>query len=107
MGWRVAEDAQYVAKELLDRMWTLYRDDIGLAAPEEREDYSRFLTKCISPLTIVVSMLKVLHKNGMTFIDLRQAYRDDPDFQSRRCIQTGQGSSYDLHRFWAQADIAI
>ena len=37
-----APASQTLAKELLDRMWTLYRDDIGVAVPETRRDYNRF-----------------------------------------------------------------
>ncbi len=105
----VAEDAQYVAKELLDRMWTLYRDDIGLAAPEEREDYSRFFDEVYIPTDYSgVNAQGATLKNGMTFIDLRPAYRDDPDFQKvEDAYRQGKAPVMTYHRFWAQADIAM
>src|SRR5262249_5062760 len=34
--------SQAMAKALLDRMWTLYRDPIGVGVPETRRDYNRF-----------------------------------------------------------------
>lgn len=34
--------ATTLAQNMLDRMWTLYHDSMGIAAPETRSDYSQF-----------------------------------------------------------------
>ena len=103
------EDARQMAKELLDRMWTLYRDDIGVAVPEERADYSRFFDEVYIPEGYTGENAQgATLKNGMTFIDMRPAYKDDPDYQKvLDAHNQGKTPVMTYHRFWAQADIAM
>jgi len=103
------EDAKQMAKELLDRMWTLYRDDIGVAVPEERADYSRFFDEVYIPSDYTgVNAQGATLKNGMTFIDMRPAYKNDPDYQKvLDAHNQGKAPVMTYHRFWAQADIAM
>ena len=72
--------SQTLAKELLDRMWTLYRDAIGVSAPETRRDYNRFDDP---------SSCRGLHRRDAqrrsdqarpTFIGIRSDFRSDPDW---------------------------
>lgn len=105
------DDASRVlAKELLDRMWNLYRDDKGLAAPEARADYKRFFEQEV----YVPSTFKGTMPNGdalvagVNFLDIRSKYRDDPDFQRvLDAYNAGTDPEFSYHRFWAQCDIAI
>lgn len=104
------EDARILAKELLDRMWNLYRDDKGLAAPELRADYKRFFEQEVAvpngwsgtmPNGDVI-------EPGVTFLDIRSKYLDDPDYQKLLdAYNVGVAPEFTYHRFWAQCDIAI
>lgn len=104
------DEARVIAKELLDRMWNLYKDDKGLAAPEIREDYSRFFEQEIfipagwsgeMPNGDVI-------KPGVKFLDIRSKYKNDPDYQKvLDAYNNGTDPEFYYHRFWAQCDIAI
>ncbi len=105
------DDASRVlAKELLDRMWTLYRDDKGLAAPESRSDYSRFFEQEIyvpAGWTGTMPNGDVIEP-GVTFLELRTKYLQDPDYQKvLTAYNSGEAPVFYYHRFWAQCDIAI
>src|SRR5690554_2363209 len=105
----VDEDAKNMARELLDRMWNLYRTDKGLAAPEPRADYSQFFDEVyIPPNYSGVNAQGATLQNGMTFIDMRPSYLDDPDYQKvLDAYNAGEAPVMLYHRFWAQADIAM
>ena len=105
------DDASRVlAKELLDRMWTLYRDDKGLSAPEARNDYSRFFNQEVyvpSSWTGKMPNGDVI-KSGIKFLDIRSKYKNDPDYQKvLTAYNNGTDPVFNYHRFWAQCDIAI
>lgn len=105
------DDASRVlAKELLDRMWTLYRDDKGLSAPEARSDYHRFFDQEVyvpSNWTGTMPNGDVI-KSGIKFLDIRSKYQYDPDFQTvLSAYNNGVDPVFRYHRFWAQCDIAI
>lgn len=104
------EEAKDLAKELLDRMWNLYRDDKGLAASEKRNDYKRFFEQEV----FVPEGFKGTMPNGdvitpgVSFLDIRSKYYDDPDFQKLQdAYNKGEAPEFIYHRFWAQCDIAI
>lgn len=104
------DESREIAKELLDRMWNLYRDDIGVAAPETRSDYTRFFEQEIyvpegwsgtMPNGDVI-------EPGITFLDIRTQYKDDPDYETLlEAYENGEDPEFTYHRFWAQCDIAI
>lgn len=104
------DSARVLAKELLDRMWNLYRDDIGVAAPETRGDYDRFFDQEVyvpegwsgtMPNGDVI-------ESGIKFIDIRTKYYDDPMFQTlQEAYDNDEDPTFTYHRFWAQAEIAI
>ena len=98
-----------LAKELLDRMWTLNRDAIGVAVPETRADYNRFDDPVYVP-----SGFSGMMPNGdainaaSTFIGLRSVYRSTPPGRRSRRISTAERRpTFTYHRFWAQVDIAL
>ena len=104
------DSARVLAKELLDRMWNLYRDDKGLSAPEARGDYKRFFEQEVyvpegwsgtMPNGDVI-------ESGIKFIDIRTKYYDDPMFDTlKTAYDNGEDPVFNYHRFWAQAEIAI
>lgn len=104
------DSARVLAKELLDRMWNLYRDDKGLSAPEARADYKRFFEQEV----YVPSTFNGTMPNGdalvagVNFLDIRSKYLDDPDYQKvLDAYNAGTAPEFNYHRFWAQCDIAI
>ncbi len=102
--------AKTVAKELLDRMWNLYRDDKGIAVEESRADYSRMLTQEIyipSGWTGKMADGTVI-KSGIKWIELHAKIKQDPDWpRVEAALLAGEAPTFTYHRFWAQADIAI
>lgn len=98
------------AQQLLDRMWNLYKDDKGVAAPELREDYARFFEqKVYVPEGWSGTMANGDEiKPGVSFIDIRTEYEDDPMFQEMEAaLESGKVPEFTYHRFWAQCEIAI
>ncbi len=104
------DEARVLAKELLDRMWNLYKDDKGLSAPEPRDDYNRFFEQEVYvPAGWTGTMPDGDEiKSGIKFLDIRSKYKDDPDFQKvQNAYNNGTIPEFSYHRFWAQCDIAI
>lgn len=104
------DTALYTASQILDRMWKLYRDDIGVAAEEERDDYSRFFEQEVyvpNGWTGKMANGDVI-KPGIKFIDIRTNYYDDPMMQEViDAYNEGRDARFTYHRFWAQSEIAI
>lgn len=87
-----------LARELVDRMWTLYRDDRGVSNPE-RPDFTRLHEKVHVPPGWTGTMPGgAAIRPGVTFLDLRPKYRTDPDFGK---------AEFRYHRFWAQVEVAL
>ncbi|MBY9005438.1 MAG: cellulose 1,4-beta-cellobiosidase [Candidatus Lokiarchaeota archaeon] len=103
------EPSKTTGKEIIDRMWTLYRDDKGVACPESRPDYSRFNDEVYIPTNYNgVNAQGATIENGMTFIEMRPKYLEDPDWAAiEATINAGQDPEMTYHRFWAQADVAM
>jgi hypothetical protein len=104
------DEARVIAKELLDRMWNLYKDDKGLAAPETRADYHRFFDQEIAiPAGWSGKMPNGdIIKPGVKFLDIRSKYKNDPDYKKvLDAYNNGTDPEFYYHRFWAQCDIAI
>ncbi|HEY8344237.1 MAG TPA: glycoside hydrolase family 48 protein [Bacillota bacterium] len=104
------DEARVIAKELLDRMWNLYRDEKGVAVPETRADYRRFFEQTVyipSGWRGVMANGDIIEP-GVTFLDIRSKYRDDPDFPKLlQAYNSNTDPVFTYHRFWAQSDIAI
>ncbi|HZE97224.1 MAG TPA: glycoside hydrolase family 48 protein [Planctomycetota bacterium] len=102
-------ESRAVAKELLDRMWTQYRDSAGVSNPELRPDYTRFH----DPVDLPPGWRGALASGGAitpgtTFLDLRPKYRSDPDFPKvEKAIRSGSPAEFRYHRFWAQVEVAL
>lgn len=98
-----------VCSQLLDRMWTKYRDELGVASHEVRKDFSRFNQKVFVPPNYTGKM-----PNGdainqeSTFLGLRSKYKQDPDWPKvQSYLDGGKAPEFTYHRFWAQAHIAL
>lgn len=104
------DDASRVlAKELLDRMWTLYRDDIGVSAPENVDVTRIFDQEVYVPEGWTGTMPNGdVIENGIKFIDIRSKYTSDPDYSKvLNAYETKTTAEFNYHRFWAQCDVAI
>ncbi|OCI30203.1 glycoside hydrolase family 48 protein [Oerskovia enterophila] len=111
------DEAQAVAKSLLDSIWEHNRDDKGVSAVEVREDYKRFddvLTTTTGDGVYVPSGWQGTMPNGdeiepgVSFLDLRSFYRDDPDWPKVQAyLDGGEAPAFRYHRFWAQSAVAV
>ncbi len=98
-----------LASALLTRMWANYRDSIGVSAPEVRTDYTQFNDSVYIPAGWT-------GKNGQgatlnsstTFITERPKYLQDPSYPKVQAyLNGGAAPTFNYHRFWAQADVAL
>ena len=101
--------ARDLARELLNRMWALYRDEKGVSAPEERRDYIRFNDPVYIPSGwLGTNGQGALIQPGVRFIDIRPRYRQDPDWPKVEAyLNGGPAPVFRYHRFWAQVEIAL
>jgi len=104
------DESRALAKELLDRMWTLYKDEKGLSVEEARGDYKKFFVQEVyipEGWTGTMANGDVI-KSGVKFIDIRSKYRQDPDWEKvETAYKSGVAPVFKYHRFWAQCDIAL
>ncbi|HEX3044036.1 MAG TPA: glycoside hydrolase family 48 protein, partial [Bacillota bacterium] len=97
--------SQTLAANILDAIWS-NKATIGCVIPEDRTDYSRFLTQVIyipSSFTGTNGQGAQI-KTGITFIDMRPSYRNDPQWSK---VTSSGATGLVYHRYWAQADIAL
>ncbi|TYQ16813.1 UNVERIFIED_CONTAM: dockerin type I repeat protein [Acetivibrio alkalicellulosi] len=106
----LAQDALDLGKTLLDHIWTLYRTDKGVMAPETRSDFRRFFEQEVyipSGWTGRMGNGDEI-KSGVKFIDIRSKYRQDPMFETiHSAWERGEAPEVAYHRYWAQCDVAI
>jgi hypothetical protein len=89
-------EALTLAEEILNRMWDMWKDDLGVAPPEERADYSRFYDQVVpipSGVTKTMPWGATIDANS-TFNETRPDYGETPQ------------SSYNYHRTWQQIELA-
>ncbi|HOV26181.1 MAG TPA: glycoside hydrolase family 48 protein [Pseudobacteroides sp.] len=103
-------EAYEIAKNLLDCIILGCRDELGYTKEEQRGDYSRFFDQTVyipSGWTGRNAQGAEL-KNGMKFIDMRPAYKQDPDYAKlEAAYNAGVGPKFQYHRFWHQVEIAM
>lgn len=102
-------EAQNTAQAILDGILANHEDAQGFSVPEVREDYNRFADPVYVPDGWTGTM-----PNGdeidssATFTSFRSFLMDDPDWQKvQDYLDGGDAPSFNYHRFWAQADIAL
>lgn len=101
-------EAKTVAKELLDGLWT-HADTHGVSVKEERPDYKRFHEPVYVPSGWTGKMPNgdPISSNS-TFLSIRSFYKKDPDFKKVEAYLSGGAvPTFNYHRFWAQADVAL
>lgn len=103
------DEARVLAKELLDRTWTLYRDDKGVSAPEDVDPTRYFEQEVYVPEGWTGTMPNGdVIKSGIKFIDIRSKYKDDPSYDKLlAAYDSGTDMEMNYHRFWEECDYAI
>ena len=109
-----------MTKELLDRIWTEYRDAVGITKPEIRTDYARMVDPVYIPTAGAngrIADFTGSMPNGdpinqsSTFINLRSFLQADPKWAEIQAYIAAPGSAppptFTYHRFWANTEFAI
>ena len=122
-----AAQSLYLAKELLDREWNKYRDDIGLGVSDHNTNLTRLWeTKLVLPngqrqngqgKTLAKGDYTGkmpngdLIQDGVAFVDIRSNYKSDPMYQEAEKYYKQDGNTdnyyFTLHRFWHAGDIMM
>jgi hypothetical protein len=94
--------------QVMDAM-EAYKDDLGYASEEAREDYKNFGQETYIPSGWSGKNAQGANiKSGATFIDIRPKYKEDPDWaQVEDFLNGGSAPRFTYHRFWAQTEIAV
>ena len=102
-------ETKELAEKLLNSIYENYFDSKGVSAPETREDYSRFDDPVYIPEGWTGTMPngdKI--QSGSTFLSIRSKYKNDPDWSKvEKCLSNGSVPTFNYHRFWAEAEVAI
>jgi hypothetical protein len=107
--------AKTAAKGLLDAIWS-NKDSKGVSVTETRSDYNRFddvydsatgQGLYIPPGWSGKMPNGDVIKPGVSFLDIRSFYKNDPDFPKVQAyLNGGPAPTFNYHRFWAQVDVA-
>ncbi len=104
------QGAKNLAQEILDRMWTTYRDDKGCSSVESRGDYTRIFEQEVfvpDGYTGVMGLGETIEE-GVSFLDIRSGYLTDPEFPALLdAYESGNDYTTRYHRTWAQMEIAL
>jgi hypothetical protein len=123
----LAKQSLYLAKELIDREWDSYRDDIGLGVSDHNTNLVRLWeTKLVLPNGERTNgQGKVLSasrytgtmpngdvvKDGVSFYDIRTNYKNSSMYQAAKAEYDATGTTdgyyFTLHRFWHAGDILM
>jgi hypothetical protein len=98
-----------LAQELLDRMANKYTDSLGISSPETRSDYNQFNDSVSIPSGWTGTNAQGATLNSSTtFLTERPKYQQDPAFSKvQSYLNGGSAPTFNYHRFWAEADIAM
>ncbi len=98
-----------LAQTLLTDMVTSFTDTIGISNAETRTDYSQFTDSVSIPAGWVGTNAQGATLNSSTtFLTERPKYTSDPAWSKvQTYLNGGAAPSFNYHRFWAQADIAM
>lgn len=109
-------EARDTAKALLDSMYT-FAEPKGISTTETREDYKRFDDVYDSSsgqgLYVPKGWTGKMPNgdqiaSGKSFLDIRSFYKNDPNWSKVQIyLDGGAAPTFQYHRFWAQADIAM
>jgi len=98
-----------LAIDVMDAIEAGYKDEYGYAATEAREDYSKFGGEVYIPSGWTGKNAQGANiKSGITFIEMRPKYKEDPDWaQVEDFLNGGSAPTFTYHRFWAQTEIMV
>lgn len=105
----LAELSKKNAQGLLDAVWKC-SDAKGVSVTEARGDYARmFNDGPYIPANWTGTMPNGdVIKSGVKFIDIRSAYKADPDYaRVKAAVDAGVAPEFNYHRFWAQSEFAV
>lgn len=111
-----AGKALYTAQQLMDRMWKLGRDDIGVTRESSNGSLTRMFDQVVYvPSTFTGTMPYGQEvKTGVKFIDLRPMYNDDKEDEIFQAIKkeyetskTTDKTYVRYHRFWHVGDVMM
>jgi hypothetical protein len=107
--------AKTTAKGLLDAIWA-HKDSKGVSVTETRADYNRMDDVYDSATGQGIYIPPGwsgkmpngdVIKPGVSFLDIRSWYKNDPDFPKVQAyLNGGPAPTFNYHRFWAQVDVA-
>lgn len=107
--------AKTAAKGLLDAIWA-HKDSKGVSVTETRADYNRMDDVYdastgqgiyIPPGWTGKMPNGDVIKPGVSFLDIRSFYKNDPDYPKVQAyLNGGPAPTFNYHRFWAQVDVA-
>jgi hypothetical protein len=109
--WAGAQDMPSftLAQTLLQDIWTLNRDSIGVSTPETGTTYNQITTPIYIPSGWTGTMPNgdPINSNS-TFLSIRTQYETDPEYPTVAAYAAGTGSApvFRFHRFWAETDVA-
>lgn len=101
--------AEQLSLDLIEALWA-NSDAEGVSTTEEREDFDRLFQEIYVPPGFSGTMPNGdVIEPGATFDSIRTFYYDDPDWDEVDAYANGNGPvpSFNIHRFWAQSDIAM
>eukprot|EP00833_Pecoramyces_ruminatium_P010796 jgi/Orpsp1_1/1184828/evm.model.c7180000091150.1 len=86
-----------------------YKDELGYATDEAREDYKNFGQEVYIPSGWSGKNAQGANiQSGVTFIDIRPKYKEDPDWpQVENFLNGGSAPQFRYHRFWGQTEIMV
>lgn len=103
----------YMSRELLARMWTLGRDNVGVSIPSNNPNFTRlFEQKIFVPSHYTGTMPSgAAITNDVTFLGLRPMYETDEDFARLKADYDADGDTeeteFTYHRFWHAGDLLM
>lgn len=105
----VGEKALGYAKKMIDYQWASCRDDIGLTQVDTNGNLTRFFEQSVYVPSNYTGTLPNGDqiKSGITFLDIRTMYKNDPDYERLKAgYDAGDVSSvtWTYHRFWHEGD---
>ncbi|WBQ32540.1 putative glycoside hydrolase [Erwinia phage Kuerle] len=105
-------DVYKLAKNLVDGMWSLYWNGVGIAREEARSDYNKYNQQLYVPNNYTGYMPNgdVINSSS-TFISIRSWQKADADWPKIQAYLDSQTEStipkFTYHRFWAQCEYAM
>ncbi|XP_076249960.1 exoglucanase B-like [Rhynchophorus ferrugineus] len=102
--------AKETAKNLLDYIWKLNRDELGVSMTSVLTTYNQFNTKLYIPVDGWTGVYPndIPLNASATFLDIRPWFKNDPEwYKVQTYLDGGAAPEFNYHRFFEQADLAV